>query len=697
MSNGNTRPVFGKSLAAHVLWRVLPLVVVVVAVVGVVLLHVGNRTIESEVYESLERQSVQLAERVAARLGSVADQADLLAKNGLILNGLIDTQSRDIYLTTLFDSLSTPGAASGRIALLDYRGREIVSNGVEGGIAEHWDVALRQLSDGETFIEFSPWALVVAVPTLLNGLPEGAIVISYPTEEVADMFDLEFATTAVALIDDMGRTLFSNTLHRESFGPATYTPDDGWIEVVRLVAFTDGLFLVVNQTEETALRPVAQLRLSLAVSIVVVLVVTALAVLFAAVLSTRGVRKLSWVIGGITRPEDFARRVKDVGPGELEELASAFNNMLESLQESTTSESFLDDILNSVTEVLIVTSADGSIIRCNVAARQFLAVREMDLDANIAAVIRADEYPAGQSPWDFLRLSGRAASLEAVYDLGSGRRPLGIRWSKSQIMSADGTPHGAVYVGSDISERIRVDKMKSEFVSTVSHELRTPLTSILGSVALIQSGALGEVPEKAVDLLAVSRNNCDRLLRLINDLLDVQKIEAGKLELKRQPLNLVQAIETAVAENASFAEGLGVRFRTSLPAVAPWIHADPDRIAQILTNLMSNAAKFSNEGDEVKVACGVEGEVVRISVRDYGIGIPKEYQPRIFGSFQQADSSDSRAKGGTGLGLAITKRLVDMHDGSITFESKPGEGTVFHVRFKTCRPPIHVPVKEGVA
>lgn len=235
------------------------------------------------------------------------------------------------------------------------------------------------------------------------------------------------------------------------------------------------------------------------------------------------------------------------------------------------------------------------------------------------------------------------------------------------------------YVGMvrDISERKRVEKMKGEFISTVSHELRTPLTAIAGSLGLVMGGALGQLPERISDLLRIAQKNCQRLQMLINDLLDMEKLAAGKMHFELQVQALQALLEHAISENQSYADQFQVQLvlQNSCPELR--VLVDAHRMQQVLANLLSNAAKYSPEQGRVTVFVSSHKDRVRVAVSDQGPGIPDAFKARIFQKFAQADSSDSREKGGTGLGLAISRELVERMNGSIGFDSVPGQGTTF--------------------
>lgn len=245
----------------------------------------------------------------------------------------------------------------------------------------------------------------------------------------------------------------------------------------------------------------------------------------------------------------------------------------------------------------------------------------------------------------------------------------------------DGTTFlGAVVTFRDITERRALDQMKSDFVSTVSHELRTPLTSIRGSLGLLEGAVAGELPEKALSLIRVARRNTDRLIRLINSMLDLDKIEAGSLELQLALVSIDEIVSAGFAAVDAMAREAQVLLRYSARPSLRRVRADRDRLIQVLTNLLANAIAYSPVDGTVLVAAeqAERSEDVRVTVTDEGPGIPFHAQGRLFERFQQVGPSDDpRRRSGTGLGLAISRAIVEDHGGTIGVESDPGHGSTF--------------------
>ena len=237
-----------------------------------------------------------------------------------------------------------------------------------------------------------------------------------------------------------------------------------------------------------------------------------------------------------------------------------------------------------------------------------------------------------------------------------------------------------------------VERTKHDFIATVSHELRTPLTSIRGSLGLVSSGALGAAPEKMLTMLKIAHQNSERLVRIINDILDIENIESGKFAIDPRDVPLAAFLRHALELNAGYGARHEVRFVLATVPDGTQVRADPDRLMQVMTKLLSNAAKFSSAGSFVWVRYRREDSRVHIEVEDRGTGIPEGFRGRVFEKFTQADSSASRRFDGTGLGLSITRHLVQAMGGTIGFDTNIGRGTTF--RFDLPAAATSVPMPE---
>jgi PAS domain S-box-containing protein len=250
-------------------------------------------------------------------------------------------------------------------------------------------------------------------------------------------------------------------------------------------------------------------------------------------------------------------------------------------------------------------------------------------------------------------------------------------WTVTPLVNYRQEVIGVIAQGRDVTAQLEAERMKKEFTSTLSHELRTPLTSIIGSLQLINSGVMGEVEREIGELTEVAERNGQRLLDLINDILDIEKIESGKLALAPELIAVDEVVSEAIVLNKAFAERFKVRFEWAGDAQGRKVFADRKRLQQVMTNLLSNAAKFSPEGGLVEITSEESGANVRLAVHDRGSGVPEGFRARMFGRFTQADATATRQKGGSGLGLAICKRLVDLMHGRIGFDNRQGGGSTF--------------------
>lgn len=345
---------------------------------------------------------------------------------------------------------------------------------------------------------------------------------------------------------------------------------------------------------------------------------------------------------------------------------------------------FLEIVLNNLRGGVIAFDSNKKLRLYNAATKNLFGTIDIlktqtSWDKNLPLLKSSNKthYQNEEYPLELIFNGQKIKGLEAIAINKEGKERI-LSIDGQCLNDQDGTQLGAVLVYQDITERKEIDQMKNEFISTVSHELRTPLTSIRGSLGLIMGGAMGVVPKEMYTLLEIACNNSERLVRLINDILDTEKIESGKMIFHFARADLSKLIENAVISNKSYADKYKVNYK--IDELIPEMHVlmDTDRIRQVLDNLLSNAAKFSKPGGTVTISIARKDNHVLVAVKDNGNGIPLEFQAQIFSKFYQADSSDVREKGGTGLGLSICKSIVESHNGKIWFESVANVGTTFY-------------------
>lgn len=333
------------------------------------------------------------------------------------------------------------------------------------------------------------------------------------------------------------------------------------------------------------------------------------------------------------------------------------------------SEARLHAILETLTEAVLTIDGNRVIHSFNPATERLFGLPEHRLRGHRIDMLIPDapHFVAEIAP-------GTGRTIEAVGLRNSGE-PFPLEISMAGV-DMGGVPMTTLVLR-DLTERRRIARLEKEFVATVSHELRTPLTAIRGALGLLKNQAESQLPGNMVSLLDIAHNNSERLALLINDILDMEKIESGNMPFEIEAHQLMPLIQEAVESMHAYAEPHGVEIRIVSDVADASVRADRHRFLQIMANLLSNAVKFSPAGGIVDVAVAPSGEMVRVSVHDRGAGIPEEFQPRLFHKFARADSSDTRKHRGTGLGLSITKALVERMDGTIDFKTGPGGTTFF--------------------
>ncbi len=325
------------------------------------------------------------------------------------------------------------------------------------------------------------------------------------------------------------------------------------------------------------------------------------------------------------------------------------------------------------------TDAEGRVIYAN---PKLVELLEVDVSTP------TEQWPERVEPDDRLRVTARWAHALAkrtdlldelrLRPLSPGEEPRTLLLRATPIGSLDGRLLGFVGMAVDITDRKRVERLQQEFIATVSHELRTPLTSIRGALGLLSSGLFGEVQDTAREMVSVALTNSERLIRLVADILDIERVQSGALDVVLAPIDLGDVVRRAARDLAGFATQLGVRLALSLSEPLP-TRGDTDRLVQVFSNLLSNAAKFSPQGAEVQIRGTSDGQHVRVIVTDSGPGVPATFLPRLFDRFARADNTDARRHGGSGLGLAISKAIVKRHGGELEYQPVPSGGACFVV------------------
>lgn len=382
-----------------------------------------------------------------------------------------------------------------------------------------------------------------------------------------------------------------------------------------------------------------------------------------------GERAFAGIIRDITERRENERRLRET------------NTLLQAMMSSTSSFVYVRDL-------------EGRFLYVNREYEQVFGVEGASVVGKQVEQVQAPDLARHNRERDLALIDGKAGGPQEdeITLPGTRRTYLVVR---SPLYNERGEIYATCGVGTDISERKRAEEMKNEFISTVSHELRTPLTSIRGSLGLLSGGVAGALPERARNLVAIANSNCERLVRLINDILDIEKIESGNMRFELVPQRLLPLVEQALAATLDYATQYQVRFALHVQAPDAHVAAEADRIVQVIVNLLSNAAKFSPPDTVVDVTLRRVHDRVRLSVRDRGPGVGADFRDRIFQKFAQADASDTRQKGGTGLGLSISRAIVERHRGSIDFCNQPDGGSEFFFELPLVQAPAPRMPRQG--
>ena len=378
---------------------------------------------------------------------------------------------------------------------------------------------------------------------------------------------------------------------------------------------------------------------------------------------------------------------------QLERANAALGVALtEQRQQEATTRAVVDGVVEGL---VLVSLEDHRLLRVNrqfeelfgIAASQVIGKRLETLDAQIAQVFAQPE--AFRERVDATAADPTARFTETFQQVWPQERILELF---SAPVLSDGRFIGRVYGFRDVTQERELDRMKTEFVSQVSHELRTPLTAIKGFSEILADGDAGEISEEQREYLGIVTSNVDRLVSLINDLLDISRIESGRIKLDLAPIDLVRIVNSVAATMRPLLDGKRQMLTTDVQPDLPLAMADYDRVCQVLTNLVSNAHKYTPAEGRINVSVETLEGMVRVAVTDNGMGIPAEDVPKLFTRFFRVDSSLTREIGGTGLGLSIVKSIVELQGGSVSVTTELGHGSTFAFTLPIAAPSIPEPV-----
>jgi len=675
-----------QSFSTYILLQVLPVMLIVMTAIGGTAFWFVRSSLEAELVAKHGQISELAASQITNQLDNITRQGQSLAKNDLLINSLVDVFARENYLPEFFNSLSLGTRANASIFLTDYKGRAIASNREFGpwvDSLQDWVRLAVEENAPQEQLGLKGWQ--VAVPVLYGQFPEGALVISFDFEEFAKLFHLSTTDLMVLIVDANNNVLFSSDpgkIPMKVFWSADAHPDLFYES--HPIQSREGIRILTVESRSTALATLTRMEWVLASVIGIMLLGGVFGIIRSVWVAAANMRRFTSSIKQVQGSKDLGTRIELSGPREIQDLADSFNKMMSALEATSTSKEYVDGIINSLYELLIVSDCQGNIRLLNPAGERFLA------EQGLSRAVRL--YQAlGLIPGDLFLTPqrGEQNSIETVHSSQTGKDSI-IVWEKSLVENNEGEPEAMVFVGHDVTKERKNEQVlmsaretaeaasraKSDFLANMSHELRTPLNAIIGySEILMEESQDQGNTEQLADIEKIHVSGI-HLLRLINDILDISKIEAGKFKLVPTTFDLDNALEKVISTATPLMKKNGNTLHVEKNGNLGTIHADEMKLSQILLNLLSNGAKFTENGD-VHFSISKEEAAIRCEIRDTGIGIPEEKIGELFDSFTQVDTSSTRKYEGTGLGLAISQHLCLMMGGEIKVESEVGKGTRF--------------------
>ncbi len=692
------------------LLRVLPPTILVLLGVWYVANVVVEKAIQREVDGRLVVQAHHASDVISRKLQALLGIVQTLATNDLVVNAAIHTEGRKAYIRPFFRSLRIPGPDEAMITLTDYSGRPIASNHRKP-LSYRKASWLAEVMNDHELILLSRERLLIAVPIKYSGLAEGIIVVEYDAEGVEQILTLTPQTGVLALLDSAGGVLFSSDAElakQYQIAPDFHLPD--WVHAeISIPAFPD-LKLVAAQSLDEALRPVRQLQryllMAMALGLVVQTVGMALTIRSVTAYLSAFVRKIQSIRG----MPDFGVQLPESGPAELHELAKSFNHMVDELRYTTVSRDYVDNLLNSMTDTLLVVTANGTIQTVNPSLCTLLGYEKNDLIGQpLERVCKQVVTDPSFQPVQSNGISQDVHPTDVSY-LDRDGQSIPMSCSAATLCDSSGAIQGVVYVAQDITERKRAEELilqhneiletrvrertaalqtakesaevanvaKSEFLANMSHELRTPLHGMLMFSNLGLERVHTAKTTKLNTYFEQIHQSGKTLLGLLNDLLDLAKFESGKMSFSYQPNDLNTLLMQVADEFRSLLAERPLSVQCTVPDCPTEMMLDPDRMKQVLRNLLSNAVKFSPDDSIIEIDLDREDDTILVRVCDHGLGIPEEELGTIFDKFIQSSITQT-GSGGTGLGLAICREIVKAHGGRIWATNRPTGGALFCV------------------
>ncbi|MDJ0932812.1 PAS domain S-box protein [Breoghania sp.] len=681
-----------------VLLRMLPPAIALMALIAVAAYWQINSVFRDGIARQLDREASMALNDVETRLNAPSSVLESVANNNLVSAALSGPPSRHRRTGTFFATLSLAPMPDVLVGLADTDGRMLLTNGRGRGAPPF--VLPSQASKGHKQIDLDSRRVILMVPVMRADLFAGVLFARIPITELTVYLNrTRFAD--VSLISVNGVPIVPDVTTGEVLLEHAQDGQENWVEATEVSAKHPDLGIVLLFRSANLYEPLRGLDRILGLSALANLTVLVLVLISIAVLVARPIMRLAVEVADVRDASDLSRRVYSCGYLEISRLAGAFNDMLAGLQKTLVSCELLERenlhrraaerdlhdkqaentaIVEAVADATIVIDKSGLVHSANPATFEIFGYSPHELIGNNVSMLMPsphrnnhDQYVRNFLETGEAKIIGMERELEAVRNDGL---IFPIELFVANIV-LNGEPH---FVGMirDITERRKVDQMQREFIALVSHELRTPLTSLTGSLALVRLGKMGDVPERVRKLVDMAQNNAKRLIDLVNDIMVIEKLQAGRIDLELEGLDLVELVQGVLDDISSYGLKTDISFTLSTELPQAPVLADPKRLVQVLNNLLSNAAKFSERKSEVAVFVERHGRFFRISVRDQGVGICPDLRDQVFDKFVQLDTTDAKNGQGSGLGLSISQAIMNLRGSKIEVESEVGVGSTFY-------------------
>lgn len=664
------------SLFTYAIVLTLPVGIALLAATWLISSSLLHKAVESQLHEQMVDSGSAEATRIQTKLQDLKQFAKTLAGNGLIINGMIDTEGRGDYLPIFFRSLTPPISSVATVHLVDYKGRAI--------IASHGDRPAPLLPPTTEFSEtiiLDESGLIVIEPVVIHSSVEGAIILHYPTSTFNSLFDTLSQRHSFYLVNENNIVAFSDNPDLASAGkPAPEISTEDWLQIRNEVPQSN-LSVVIVSSLKVAFKSLETVQRVQTIGLVIFLAITIGLVLMAVAIVSRPLKKMTIGISEIKSTSDLGRQLDTKGPREIADIASTFNRLGSRLRSTTVSRDYMDNILKSITEGILTIDQQGDITTSNRAATRIFGYHDNQLiGQNLSSLLTQNGQDSYQ-PFIEKEENGEQVGEVEAYKADGSVFPIDL------IVTALSTDDSKAKVCTirDITERKLIEQQLQKqtqeleransdlerFVFVASHDLKAPLRGIDNLVTWIGEDIAEVITEETQENMVLVHRRVQRMENLLDGLLEYARVGSNKM----QPVSVdTRALVLDIVDLLSPSETFSIEISAPMPELTTEVVS----LEQVFRNLINNAIKHHDLAEGIIiVSAKVEGDLYHFTVADDGPGIGAEFHERIFTMFQTLKSRDEVE--GSGMGLAMVKKEVELHGGNVWVESNPEErGAAFH-------------------